>query len=281
MDDMLVAMLNGLGAGVDPTHVNGLLLAPSVYNQSLYQAVVVIHNTAVKPVTSMVLSILATLMLASNASKIEADRELGVKIVAGTMFKIALVFIAAQSAVLILDAITEVGIAISQVAANTAVPAPAASTDLGDQLRPAIEAADAGMHLTMLVVLLLPFIVTQLANVLIIVLIFVFFLQLYMLTAFASLPIAFFGHEDTKQLGIGYLKRYASAVFTGVMLILAVKLYQALLGGWLSTALAVPGDVDLGNFLIDNFGAFFVAPIVLMFLLFGANQLAKAILGEG
>ena len=98
---------------------------------------------------------------------------------------------------------------------------------------------------------------------------------------FASLPLAFFGHEDTKQIGVGYLKRYATTALQGVMLIIAVKLYQALLGGWLGNNVHYDGTTDMWNFVISNFGSFLVAPAVLIFLLFGSNSLAKAIVGEG
>lgn len=105
------------------------------------------------------------------------------------------------------------------------------------------------------------------------------FLQMYMLTAFASLPLAFLGHDDTKSIGIGYLKGFASVAFTGVIIVVAVKMYQALLGGWLGNIGSYDGDMV--GFIFGNFGQFFVAPIVLIFLLFGANGLAKKVIGEG
>ncbi|NLS86398.1 MAG: hypothetical protein GXZ14_12615, partial [Ruminococcaceae bacterium] len=78
---------------------------------------------------------------------------------------------------------------------------------------------------------------------------------------------------------IGYLKGFASVAFTGVIIVVAVKMYQALLGGWLGNIGTYDGDMV--GFIFGNFGQFFVAPIVLIFLLFGANGLAKKVIGEG
>ena len=281
MEDAIVAMLNAL-VGAASGVTGDLVLNPGQYNSVLYQAATNIHNTAVKPITAVVLSIMFVLMLSANSTRIDGDRELGVRIVTATMLKCALVLLVTQQAILILKAIDSIATSIATNASNASVGGVATpSAPLGDALRSDI--ADAGMvkQLGMLVILLIPFIVAKIGGMLATVLVFVRFLQLYMLTAFASLPLAFFGHEDTKQIGIGYLKRYATTALQGVMLIIAVKLYQALLGGWLSNNVSYDGSVDMWNFVISNFGSFLVAPGVLIFFLFGANSVAKAIVGEG
>lgn len=281
MEDAIVAMLNALsqGAGGD---TSALLQSPDQYNAALYNAAATIHNVAVKPVTSIVLSIMFVLMLASTSTHVEGDRELGVRVVAATMFKAALVLVAAQNATLILDAISS--IATSIAGAANGIDMGSAGGDgqmLGDTLKDKIK--DAGMikQLGMMVILLLPFIVAKVMSVLAIVLIFVRFLQMYMLSAFASLPIAFFGHDDTRQMGIGYLKKFASIALQGVMIIVACKMYQALLGGWLGNQVHADENTDMWQFTVNNFGNFIVAPVVLGFLLIGANGLAKSLVGEG
>jgi hypothetical protein len=102
---------------------------------------------------------------------------------------------------------------------------------------------------------------------------------MYLLSAFASLPVAFMAHDDTKSIGIGFLKRFASTALTGTVIIIAVKFYQALVGGWLSGHITKSDDIL--KFVIGNFGTFLVAPMVLIFLLVSANGLAKGLLGEG
>lgn len=263
--------------------LTGLLTTPEGYNTTLYNATLLIHNTAVKPVTSIVLAIMATMMLTSNSTRVDGDRELGTRIIAATMFKIALVLIVCQNAFVILHAIAGVASWMSTTTYGIDVPVNASGstdTNLGDQMRSAIEGTDVMNQLVMILILFLPWLVSALGTVIVVVLIFIRFLQMYLLGAFASLPVAFLSHDETKQIGIGYLKRYAVVAIGGVIIVLTIKLYQVLLGGWLSGQVVYDGG-DVLPFIADNFGQLLVAPIVLIFLMFGANGIAKAIVGEG
>lgn len=235
---------------------------------------------AVKPITALVLAIMFTLMLANTSTGAQGDRELGVRIIAATMFKCALILVAAQNATLILQALNSLGSTLAGSASSINVAGSGGTANLGDQLRDSIASAGMVKQLGMMVILLIPWLAVVLSGVLCTVLIFVRFMQLYMLSAFASLPLAFLGHEDTKGIAIGYLKKYATTILQGVMLIIAVKLYQALIAGWLGSNVSYGGG-DMWKFVISNTGKFFVAPIALIFLLFGANGMAKAVVREG
>lgn len=279
LTEWFVGILNGLSTGAQGG-VNALLQSPAEYSPALYNAALTIHNTAVKPVTAIVLSIMFVLMLATTSTRAEGDRELGVRIIAATMFKIAMVFVVAQSAVLILDAISSVATTLAN-GANSVVSSGASVTaePLGEQMRADIEDMGVTEKMFSMVLLLLPFLFSRVAAVIAIVLVFVRFLQMYLLTAFASLPIAFLGHEDTKGIGIGYLKGFATVALTGVVIVVAVAMYESLMGGWLGSVAQYDGDFT--GYIFKNFGNFLVAPAVLVFILFGANGLAKKVIGEG
>jgi len=279
---MIVAMLNALSAGVTGS-TNDLLLSPDKYNHSLWQAALLINNVAVKPISAIVLAIMLVLMLASNSTRIEGDSQMGVRIIAGTMFKAVIVLAVAGMAVYFLDAINAIGTSIGTAANNVSFGGGSHGSDpkLGDQMSGAIGDAGTLQQIGMFIVIMIPWAAIEVVGVLSTVLIFVRFLQLYMLTAFASLPVVFFGHEETKSISIGYLKRYAATIIQGVVLIIAVKLYQALLSGWLGSTVKYHTGDDAWGFIVGNFGNFIVAPAVLAFLLFGANSVAKAIVGEG
>lgn len=278
--DLLVLILNSLGdSGSSGT--NSLLLMPEEYNEALYNAAITIHNTAVKPVTSIILSIMFVLMLATTSTRAEGDRELGVRIIAATMFKIALVFIAAQNAVMFLDALSSIAVSIAETANKVDVGGGSGDDiALGDQLRDDLDSQGTLEQATLLVVLILPWLVSIIASVLVIVLVYVRFLQMYLLSAFASLPLAFLGHDDTKSIGIGYLKAFATVALTGTVIVITVKFYQAIAGSFGDFLKDYDGD-DFIGFIFQSFGSFFIAPIVLIFLLFGANGLAKKLVGEG
>lgn len=280
MDDLIIGMLNALSAGpVSP--FGDLVKDPQQYNSGLYDAAVALHNTAVKPITAVVLSIILVMMLASASTRIDGDRELGVRIISGVLLKAVIVILFASSALLILKAIDEVTTTIAAAAMDTDVGGPGTQdAGLGNLLSDEVKGAGTTDKLGMFVIISIPFLVSQVVGVLALVLIFVRFIQLYLMTVFASLPIAFIAYEETKQMGIGYLKRYASTALSGVVILLALKLYQAILGSWLTTNVQAGDDIDVWSFVVDNFGSFFVAPLVLAFVLFGATSLSKAIVGD-
>lgn len=278
LDDLLISWLNALSQG--PTGpLKYLTESPEDYNASLYDAAVAVHNGAVKPVTAVILSIILTMMIAQASTRIDGDRELGVRIISGILLKAGLVVVFAANAMTILQGIDEIGTTIAQVAIDTDVGGDGETVKLGDKLEDDVTGADLTDKLALIVVILLPYIVAELAGVAALVLIFIRFLQIYLMTAFGSLPIAFIAYEETKQIGIGYLKSYGSLVLSGVLIILAVKFYQALMGSWAADNID-PGDKDLGDFMGENFGMFFVAPVVLIFVLFSATKLSKKVTGD-
>ena len=78
------------------------------FNKTAYDFITNLHSTAVLPITSVIISIILVLELARTATHMEGDHQLGVKIITATMFKSALLVIAAQNSTLFLNAINEV-----------------------------------------------------------------------------------------------------------------------------------------------------------------------------
>lgn len=140
-----MAMLNMIGGGGAGSVTAGLLSqAPETWNPALYQLAVSVHEVAVKPLTSVVLAVMFTLELARNSTRIEADRDLGVKIVAGTMFRIALVFIAVRNAGLFIGMFNRVTQFLMQgVSSQMSFEVAGEGGQLGDLMRDQIR--DAGV----------------------------------------------------------------------------------------------------------------------------------------
>lgn len=277
MDELIISMLNALGAGPEGSF-EALAQSPEQYNGALYAAAENLHNVAVKPLTAIVLSIILLLMLTTASTKIDGDRELGVRIISGILIKAALVIVFTANATTILQGIDEAATGLAAAAVNADVGGNTQELGIGDQLAGQVEDEGTIDKLGVFVLAIIPFLITKVAGVLALVLIYVRFLQLYLLTVFASLPITFLAYEETKPMGISYLRRYASTALTGVVLLIAVKLYQAILGSL--TAIDVEADADLSSLIVDNFGDFFLAPFVLIFILLGASQVAKAVVGD-
>ena len=107
MDDMIIYMFKKLFE-FDTSEATGIKQTLSEYSNDTYNVVTSLHNTGIKPVASVIISMLLVLELARNASRIEADQQLGVKIIAATMFKSVLLVWAAQNAMMFLDAINQI-----------------------------------------------------------------------------------------------------------------------------------------------------------------------------
>ncbi|WEV47633.1 type IV secretion system protein [Bifidobacterium sp. ESL0690] len=281
LQDLVVGMLNAVGGGGVGNLASSLLsTSPEAWNSGLYQTALNIHQTAVKPLTAVVLAVMFSMELARNSSRIQDGGELGVKIVAATMFRMAMVMAIAQNANLILqafDGVTQfmVGGVSHQLSAGGGGPA---GPGVGDQM--ADQVKDAGMtgQLAVLVMLLIPWVLSQLAAVVATVVMYVRFIEIYALTAFQSLPFALLMHEDTKPIAVGYFKSYARTSLNAVTLFICIALYQKIV----VDAVKVPDGTNakLTQWVMGNFGNLMMAGIMLLFVVSVSQRVSRAIAGE-
>lgn len=107
------------------------------------------------------------------------------------------------------------------------------------------------------------------ANISTNILVFIRFFQMYILKAVAPLIVAFFMSEQTRSIAINFLKLFAAYAFQGLLLVIIVKLYPALVSDDLFKA----GEGDW----IPAFASI-AKGIVYIFTLFGSQRLAKNLL---
>jgi len=279
VEDFIVAMLNMIGGGGAGSITAGLLSqAPETWNPALYQLAVNVHEVAVKPLTSVVLAVMFTLELARNSTRIEADRDLGAKIVAGTMFKIALVFIAVQNAGLFIRMFNQVTQFLMQGASSQmSYEATGEGGQLGDLMRDQIRDAGVMGQAALFFLLVIPWLLSQLASVVFTVVLYVRFIELYALTAFQSLPFAFLVHEDTKPIGVGFFKSYARTSVNAVCVFVCLVFYQRIV----VDAVRIPDSADKGmvSWVTGNFGNLMMAGILLFFVIAVSQRVSRAIAG--
>lgn len=274
-----MAMLNMIGGGGAGSVTAGLLSqAPETWNPALYQLAVSVHEVAVKPLTSVVLAVMFTLELARNSTRIEADRDLGVKIVAGTMFRIALVFIAVQNAGLFIGMFNRVTQFLMQgVSSQMSFEVAGEGGQLGDLMRDQIRDAGVMGQAALFFLLVIPWLLSQLASVVFTVVLYVRFIELYALTAFQSLPFAFLVHEDTKPIGVGFFKSYARTSVNAVCVFVCLVFYQRIV----VDAVRIPDSADKGmvSWVTGNFGNLMMAGILLFFVIAVSQRVSRAIAG--
>lgn len=277
MEQWLVDMLNQIGQGVSFKQVTDLLTMPAEYNPRLYQLALDVAQTAVKPIASIVLAVIFTLELARISSKVDGDRELGVKMIATLMIKCALILTAAQHTPLLLKAIEQLGgRVLTGVTGAHSVQSVLGATGIGDQLRQQIHDAGIPGQAACLIMVLLPWILSQAVSIAVICVMMLRFVQVYLLAAFNPLPIAFLAHEETKAWGVNYFKQYAVFIFQGTSILIALLMYRSLA----KTTLIPPNQgVQLTDWVFQNFGGMCMNSVLLGMLVIVANGVAKKLFG--
>lgn len=64
--------------------------------------------------------------------------------------------------------------------------------------------------------------------------------QLYVMAAFSPIPLSLLGFDETRQMGIGYLKNFCAAALAGAIIMLLLAVYPSILSSVLS-------NVDAGS----------------------------------
>lgn len=102
--------------------------------------------------------------------------------------------------------------------------------------------------------------------------------QIYVLAAFSPIPLALLGFDETRQMGIGYLKNFASACLAGLVIMFLLKAFPIAIT-------SVTESIGPGDLFEDSFNALLSVllwvgtPILLCFSLIKSGAWAKEILG--
>ena len=259
------------------------------YSADAYSTVQSIQRSVVVPVSAVVISIMATLELARQSTRIDGDRKLGIQVVAATMFKLVLLVLIAQNAGLILGAIND----IFQTIMDGFVAEHPQSTNtpvVPEKVRTAVEDAGFFEQLVMGMNLSLPLLIAQLAGIILRIVFWVRFMEIYLLSAFVTLPIAFLANPETKSIGVGYLRRYAAAGLQGAVLVLITILYASVgpklmagIGSSGMEAVSADGIASVGALVwfAANSLNLTLAPLGFIVLVAMSGRISRALVGEG
>lgn len=281
MTDFIIAVLDMILGGSFTGGIQRLGKDISTYNTAAYNFALEINNVAVKPVAAVILSIILVLEFARISSKVDGDQKLGAQLVGAAIFKACLIVVAIQNVDLILKAINSVGTTIIQSMAK--VETTGVSKGVPDDMRSTIENLGTVDLIGLFALLLVPLFVTWLASIIVQIVIFLRFAEIYILSSAATLPLVFMRHPETKPIALGYLRKYGAAVLHGGMIIVAIKIYETFQKTSLSMdGILGNGDLSfktLGDF-VTNTGQLLIAPLFFIFLILATGRFAKALVGE-
>lgn len=270
MEEFLKQMLRDILGNTYVIGADALKESVAGYNETAYAFANQINEVAVKPIAAVIVAIVLVLELARISSRFEGDSKTGVQVAATAIIKAVLIVVAIQNTDLILKAINEVGDKIVKVVGPMIQSSNAATVE------PSVPNLSTVEQVGAMIILFLPWIIAVAASLLVKLLVMLRFAEIYILSAAATLPISFLGHEETKNMAIGYLKRYGTAVLHGVMILVVIGVYGHL---QIDGVTLDPNDgiVDI----MKQIPSLLFGPLLFIFLLFSSGKFSRALVGEG
>ena len=284
--DGLRSLLNQISQGMDPTISSLLTQTPAGKFPDAYRTVTNIATTAVKPVAMTVLAVVFSLEILHASQSIDQDGTQGVRTITKSLFKIIIVYMAAMNASWLCELITyliqQIGTGVSRLITlpNTASTDDKA-TKLGDALENsgALGQANLGQQLVAIIMLLIPFLIARLAGLAVQVLIVARFVELLILTAFGSLPIAFLSYDGTKSWGEAYIREYASCAFSNITLLIGLAVYQPVANSLFAGNKNL-GSLSLNEVVFTHWMDLVTVSVLMVALVLISQKASKALFGQ-
>lgn len=191
-----------------------------------------VWQVAILPIGCGVLSLVFTIKLIQTSQRMDGTQSLpGVKDVVFMLVFFAVFLFLIQNSFEIMKAIYAViGLAIERVIAvfgtGGAIDLSGASIVTQDDDIPAL--------IAMLVVSLISWLVVLIAYIVALVVCWARALQLYIMAAFAPIPLSLMALDDTRQIGIGYLKNFTAVCLAGLIILILLISFPIVLGSLVS-----------------------------------------------
>lgn len=198
-------------------------------NVSMYDISHGVWKVAILPIGCGVLSLVFTVKLIQISQRIDGNASMpGVKEVVFLLVFFAVFLFLIQHSFELMQSIYEVvGLAIDRVLSlfgnGGALNLPAVSIVTTDDDIPAL--------LAMLIIALISWVVVLAAYVVALVVCWARALQLYIMAAFSPIPLAFMALDDTRQIGVGYLKSFTAVCIAGLIILILLIAFPIVLGG--------------------------------------------------
>lgn len=196
---------------------------------SMYDISHTVWQVAILPIGCGVLSLVFTIKLIQISQRMDGNQSFpGVKEVAFLLVFFAVFLFLIQNSFELMQAIYEVvGLAIQRVstAFGTGGTLDLATVSIvtTDDDVPALVA--------MLVVSLISWLLVLVAYVVSLVVCWARALQLYIMAAFSPIPLSLMALDETRQIGVGYLKNFTAVCIAGLIILILLISFPIVLGG--------------------------------------------------
>ena len=196
---------------------------------SMYDIARGVWQVAIVPIGCGVLGLVFTLKLIEISQRMDGNQAMpGVKEVVFLLVFFAVFLFLIQHSFDLMAAIYEVvGLAIDRVEAlfgtGGALDMATVSVVTTDDL--------SALLALLVVVAIISWLVVLIAYIVALVVCWARAIQLYIMAAFSPIPLAFLGFDQTRQIGIGYLKSFGAVCIAGLIILVLLISFPAILGG--------------------------------------------------
>ena len=195
---------------------------------SMYDIARGVWQVAIVPIGCAVRGLVFTLKLIEISQRMDGNQAMpGVKEVVFLLVFFAVFLFLIQHSFDLMAAIYEVvGLAIDRVEAlfGTGGALDMATVSV-------VTTDDLSALLALLVVAVISWLVVLIAYIVALVVCWARAIQLYIMAAFSPIPLAFLGFDQTRQIGIGYLKSFGAVCIAGLIILVLLISFPAILGG--------------------------------------------------
>lgn len=198
-------------------------------NTTMYSLVHGVWQVAILPIGCGVLGFVFTIKLIQISQKMDGNASLpGVKeVVFLLVFFAVFLFLIQNSFDLMASIYSITKLAIERVinmfGTGGAIDLNAVSIVTTDD--------DVAALVAMLIVALISWVVVLVAYIVALVVSWARAIQLYLMAAFSPIPLALMGTEDTRQIGIGYVKHFVAVCLAGIIILVLLISFPIILGG--------------------------------------------------
>lgn len=198
-------------------------------NTTMYSLVHGVWQVAILPIGCGVLGFVFTIKLIQISQKMDGNASLpGVKeVVFLLVFFAVFLFLIQNSFDLMASIYSITKLAIERVinmfGTGGAIDLNAVSIVTTDD--------DVAALVAMLIVALISWVVVLVAYIVALVVSWARAIQLYLMAAFSPIPLALMGTEDTRQIGIGYVKNFVAVCLAGIIILVLLISFPIILGG--------------------------------------------------
>lgn len=283
MREFLKMLIEDVVAGPNSGSVPKLLrLASFVDGSALDKATAgwaatlkMLQNGVVRPTSTIILSLLFVIELASITQKVDADSEVGMKLIGTTFLKFALCKVVFDNVGTILVTISSITTGWSARAAG-AIGTTSVSTNFNvDQFLGALDSEDFLTKGIAAILIVLGWLFAKIPVFAMIAMLVTRFIKVQCFSVAAPLPMSFLPHQESRMIGIGFLKNYGAACLQLFVITLVVPLFGIMTSFVLSAV-----EVQNGfQFLTQLTGALILVGLICMGLIRLSTEVADKILG--